>query len=98
MIGLMDILGFRSMEELDEALMVDVTVAAPYPERVRGDYVLKILPEGKRRITIVQGGLRFPTPANEGDQDIHGVVVVNVALVVMVDMNKVRGSGVPILI
>jgi len=90
MIGLRDIFGFRSMKELDEALMVDVTIAVPYPEKVRGDDVLKVLPEGKRRITIVSGGLRFPTPANEGVQDIHGVVVVNAALVVMVDMDRVR--------
>ena len=91
MIGLRDVFGFRSMEELDEALMVDVTVAVPYPERVNGDDVLKILPEGKRRLTVVSGGLRFPTPANEEIKDIHGVLVVNAAIVVMVDMDRFRG-------
>jgi len=90
MIGLMDIFGFRDMKELDEALMVDVTVAAPYPEKVKGSEVLRVLPEGQRRITVVKGGLRFPTPENEGTGDVHGVVVVDVALVVFVDMDKVR--------
>jgi len=90
MIGLRDILGFRNMKDLDEALMVDVTIAVPYPEKVTGEEVLKILPEGKRRITVVPGGLRFPTPANEENKDIHGVLVVNAAIVVMVDMDKVR--------
>ena len=90
MIGLMDIFGFRDMTELDEALMVDVTVAAPYPEKVKGSEVLRVLPEGQRRITVVKGGLRFPTPENEGTGDVHGVVVVDVALVVFVDMDKVR--------
>ena len=90
MIGLRDVFGFRSMKELDEALMVDVTVATPYPEKVRGEEVLKVLPEGKRRITVVLGGLRFPTPTNEENKDIHGVLVVNAAIVVMVDMDRVR--------
>ena len=92
MIGLRDIFHFRDMKELDEALMVDVTVAAPYPERIIGDEVLLVLPEGRRRITVVSGGLRFPTPANELNKDVHGVVAVNVALVVMVDMDKVNSS------
>jgi len=90
MIGLKDVFGFRSMKELDEALMVDVTIAAPYPERVRSADVLKFLPEGKRRIRVVPGGLRFPTPTDEENKDIHGVLVVNAALVVMVDMDKVH--------
>jgi uncharacterized protein (TIGR02058 family) len=90
MIGLLDIFGFRNMEELDDAVMVDVTVAAPYPEKINGDEILRILPEGRRRITVVSGGMRFPTAANVYNKDVHGVVVVNVALVVMVDMDKVR--------
>lgn len=90
MIGLRALFGFRSMEELDEALMVDVTIATPYPEKVAGEEVLRVLPEGKSRITVVSGGLRFPTPANEENRDIHGVLVVNAAIVVMVDMDKVR--------
>ena len=93
MIGLRDILRFRDMKELDEALMVDVTVAAPYPERIISDEVLQVLPEGRRRITVVSGGLRFPTPANELNKDIHGVIVVNVALVVMVDMDRVQSAS-----
>jgi uncharacterized protein (TIGR02058 family) len=93
MIGLRDIFRFRDMKELDEALMVDVTVAAPYPERIASDEILQVLPEGKRRITVVSGGLRFPTPANELNKDIHGVIVVNVALVVMVDMDKVQSPS-----
>ena len=93
MIGLRDIFHFRNMKELDEALMVDVTVAAPYPERIVSDEVLQILPEGRRRITVVSGGLRFPTPSNELNKDIHGVIVVNVALVVMVDMDRVQSAS-----
>jgi uncharacterized protein (TIGR02058 family) len=93
MIGLRDIFRFRDIKELDEALMVDVTVAAPYPERIASDEILQVLPEGKRRITVVSGGLRFPTPANELNKDIHGVIVVNVALVVMVDMDKVQSPS-----
>ena len=92
MIGLRDMFRFGDMRELDEALMVDVTVASPYPERIAGDEVLQVLPEGKRRITVVSGGLRFPTAADELNRDIQGVIVVNVALVVMVDMDKVQSA------
>ena len=89
MIGLLDVFGFRSLKELDDALMVDVTVAAPYPEKIDRDEVLRVLPEGKGQLTAVSGGMRFPTPSNVENKDVHGVLVVNVALVVMVDMDKV---------
>jgi len=90
MIGLRQLFGFKSFEELNEALMVDVTIATPYPEKINMDEVLMELPEGQRRLTVVEGGMRFPTPANREFSDIHGVVVVNASLVVMVDVDKVK--------
>ncbi len=89
MIGLGQLFRFKSFNELNEALMVDVTIATPYPEKVDKEEVLKELPEGQRRITVVEGGMRFPTPANKEFKDIHGVVVANALLVVMIDVDKV---------
>ncbi len=89
MIGLGSLLGFKSLQELDEALMVDVTVAAPNPEKVEGEKVLGVLPEGRRRIRVVEGGLRWPTPGTPEEARSHEVVVVNAAIVVLVDVEKI---------
>lgn len=90
MIGLGQLFRFKGFEELNEALMVDVTIATPYPEKIDREEVLKVLPEGKRRLTVVEGGMRFPTHASKEFGDIHGVVVVNAVLVVMVDVDRVE--------
>ena len=86
MVGLGGLFKFGSFSELEEALMVDVTVAAPNPEKVDGDAVLGVLPEGRRRITVVKGGLEFPAE----EARTHGVVMVNACIVVLVDVDKVE--------
>ena len=55
MVGLSQLFKVKSFAELEEALMVDVTIATPNPEKVDGEAVLNILPEGKRRITVIEG-------------------------------------------
>jgi uncharacterized protein (TIGR02058 family) len=90
MIGLRDICGFQSMEEINDALMVDVTIATPYPEKVNREEVLKVLPEGRTAIKVVEGGVRFPTPADREHASLGGIVVAVAVLVVLVDMDKVR--------
>jgi len=90
MIGLRDILGFQNMQEINEALKVDVTIATPYPEKVNKEEVLKVLPEGRTAIKVVEGGLRFPTPANKEHSSVGGIVVAIAVLVVLVDMDKVK--------
>lgn len=90
MIGLRDICGFQSMEEINDALMVDVTIACPHPEKVNKEDVLKVLPEGRTAIKVVQGGLRFPTPANKEFASLGGIVVAVAVLVVLVDMDKAK--------
>jgi hypothetical protein len=67
-----------------------VTVAAPHPEKVDGDAVLSILPEGRRRITVVRGGLEFPTEETVGEAKTHGVVVANACIVVLIDVDKTK--------
>jgi len=90
MVGLGGLFKFGSFSELEEALMVDVTVAAPNPEKVDGEAVLSVLPEGKRRITVVKGGLEFPTEDTVEEARTHGVVMVNACIVVLVDVDKVE--------
>lgn len=90
MIGLGQLFKIGSFAELEDALMVDVTVATPNPEKVDGDKVLEILPEGKRRINIVKGGIRFPTETTSDEAKTHGLVMVNAVIVVLIDVDKVE--------
>jgi len=92
MIGLRDILGFQNMKEINDALTVDVTIATPYPEKVDKEEVLKVLPEGRTAIKVVEGGVRFPTSVNKEHASLGGIVVAVAVLVVLVDMDKVRAK------
>jgi uncharacterized protein (TIGR02058 family) len=90
MVGLGSLFKFENFSDLEEALMVDVTVATPNPEKVDSDAVLDVLPEGRRRITVVKGGLEFPTNGTLEEAKTHGVVMVNACIVVLVDVDKVE--------
>ncbi len=69
--------------------MVDVTIAAPEPDKVDGEAVLSTLPEGKRRINVVKGGLKFPAESTKDEAKTHPIVMVNAVIVVLVDVDKV---------
>jgi uncharacterized protein (TIGR02058 family) len=90
MIGLGQLFKFTNFSELEEALMVDVTIAAPNPETVDGDSVLEVLPEGRRRINVIKGGIKFPDDSTEEDAKTHSIVMVNAVIVVLIDVDKVE--------
>ena len=90
MVGLGQLFRIGSFAELEEALMVDVTVATPNPEKIDEDAVLSVLPEGKRRLTAIRGGMMFPTPSTAEEARTHGIVMVNAVIVVLVDADKVE--------
>ena len=90
MIGLGSLFKIGSFEELEEALMVDVTIAAPNPEKVDGEAVLSVLPEGKRRINIIKGGMMWPPMSLDPVAKSHEVVMVNAIIVVLIDVEKVE--------
>lgn len=90
MVGLGQLFKIKSFSELEEALMVDVTVATPNPEKVDGDAVLATLPEGKRRISVIKGGLRFPAEDTKEEARIHAIVMANAVIVVLVDVDRVQ--------
>jgi len=75
---------------MSDALMVDVTVATPNPEKIDGDAVLSILPEGNRRINIIKGGMRWPDQSTSEEAKSHGVVMVNAVIMVLVDADKLE--------
>jgi len=88
MIGLRQLFHVSSFQELEKALMVDVTIATPNPDKVDGEAVLSILPEGNRRINVVEGGLRFPAPSTAEEASTNGIVVAIAVIVVLVDVSK----------
>ncbi len=90
MIGLGSLFKIGSFKELEEALMVDVTIATPNPEKVDGEAVLSVLPEGKRRINIIKGGMMWPPENIDPDAKSHEIVMVNAVIVVLVDVEKVE--------
>ena len=90
MVGLSQLFKVESFAELEEALMVDVTIATPNPEKVDGDMVLSILPEGKRRITVVEGGMAFPITSTAEEAKTHSIVMANAVIVVLVDAEKLE--------
>jgi len=90
MIGLGSLFKIGSFEELEEALMVDVTIAAPNPEKVDGEAVLGVLPEGKRRINIIKGGMMWPPASLDPAAKSHEVVMVNAIIVVLIDVERVE--------
>ncbi len=89
MIGLSQLFKANSFSEIEEALMVDVTIAAPDPEKVNGEAVLVTLPEGKRRISVVKGGLKFPNESTRDEAKTHSIVIVNAVIVVLIDVDQV---------
>ena len=88
MVGLGQLFKVDSFAELEEALMVDVTIATPNPEKVDGDVVLSVLPEGKRRISVVEGGMAFPTASTAEEAKTHGIVMANAVIVILVDAER----------
>ena len=90
MVGLGQLFNVKSFSELEEALMVDVTIATPNPEKVDGDTVLATLPEGKRRINVIKGGLRFPAENTREEAKTHAIVMANAVIVVLVDVDRVQ--------
>ena len=90
MVGLSQLFKVESFAELEEALLVDVTIATPSPENVDRDAVLNVLPEGKSRIDVIEGGIRFPAPSTSEEARTHGVVMANVVIVVLLDVDRLE--------
>ena len=90
MVGLGQLFKIGSFSELEEALMVDVTIATPNPEKIDEEVVLGVLPEGKRRLTAVKGGIRYPTPSTAEEAMTQGIVMVNAVIVVLVNVEKLK--------
>lgn len=80
--GLSEIFGIKNLNEM----VVDVTVAVPFPEKVDGSLVLEEIPFGRKSIRAVDGGMRVPGLflPSLGDAD-DSIIVANACVEVSID-------------
>ncbi len=78
LVGLREVLQLTDLEKM----VVRVTIATPYPERVDREALAKALPHGQKQIEVVAGGLLFHSGhanPNMGDKNDE-VIVANAAI------------------
>ena len=63
-------------------MLVNVTIAVPYPETVVREEVLEELPYGTKSINVIQGGIEVPGAEPGRDSTI----VANAAIVVSLEV------------
>ena len=83
LVGLREVLALADIDKM----VVRVTVATPYPERVDREALARALPHGQKHIEVVPGGLLFHSGhANPRMGDTNDeVIVANVAVEVGVE-------------
>lgn len=84
--------GLLEIARLDDVndMIVDVLVACPHADRVDGQAVLDVLPFGRKKIKVVEGGMVAsavyqPELGDASDE----AYVANAAVTVWVDMDRV---------
>lgn len=87
--GLSEILGLKDLDEM----VVDVTVAVPFPEKVDGARVLEEIPFGRKSIRAVDGGMLVPGLflPSLGDTD-DSIIVANACVEVKISQDP-PGTG-----
>ena len=75
--GIWEVAGLNHPNEM----IVEVQIAVPYPEQVRTEEVLAVLPFGQKTITIETGGMVVQGRAIEEFQDKNDEMLIAVASV-----------------
>jgi uncharacterized protein (TIGR02058 family) len=83
--GLKEILGLKELNKM----VVKVKVAVPYPERVRPEEVLAVIPFGQKSLEVVPGGLvaEGMTLPELGDATPE-ILMANAAVTVWVEVGE----------
>lgn len=74
---------FRMVGKTPHDMIVDVTVAVPYPDDVDTGAVAKELPYGTVTVVAVKGGLEVPA-----DSGSDAIIIANAAVLVSLDDGK----------
>jgi uncharacterized protein (TIGR02058 family) len=75
--GIWEVAGLNHPNEM----IVEVQIAVPYPEQVRTEEVLAVLPFGQKTITVETGGMVVQGRALEEFQDKNDEMLIAVAAV-----------------
>ncbi|VXD21424.1 conserved hypothetical protein [Planktothrix serta PCC 8927] len=75
--GIWEVAGLNHPNEM----IVEVQVAVPYPEQVRTEEVLAVLPFGQKKITVETGGMVVQGRAIEEFKDKNDEMLIAVAAV-----------------
>ncbi|MBE9205043.1 Lin0512 family protein [Nostoc sp. LEGE 06077] len=79
--GVWEVAGLNDPNEM----IVEVQVAVPYPEQVRTDEVLAVLPFGRKTITVESGGMvvegrAIPSLNDKNDEMLIAIAAVTVLI------------------
>jgi len=84
LIGVFEVAGLNDPDEM----IVEVQVAVPYPEQVKEEEVLAVLPFGRKSLTVQSGGMMVEGRAIEVLQDKNDEMLIAVAAVtVLIDQD-----------
>ncbi|MEM1393425.1 MAG: Lin0512 family protein [Cyanobacteria bacterium P01_D01_bin.116] len=82
LIGVFEVAGLNDPNEM----IVEVDIAVPYPEQVREEEVLAVLPFGRKSVNVKSGGMVVDGKAIEVLQDKNDEMLIAVAAVtVLID-------------
>jgi uncharacterized protein (TIGR02058 family) len=83
--GLVEVLGVRDMSQIE----VEIQVAAPIPEKVDLEAVMKSVPIGRKTVQALKGGMTVKgLCVPEFGPDCDQIVIANAALTVWVRVEK----------
>ncbi|BBD57856.1 hypothetical protein NIES2109_06240 [Nostoc sp. HK-01] len=79
--GVWEVAGLNDPNEM----IVEVQIAVPYPEQVRTDEVLAVLPFGRKTITVESGGMvvegrAIPSLNDKNDEMLIAIAAVTVLI------------------
>ncbi|NJM20669.1 MAG: hypothetical protein HC836_21365 [Richelia sp. RM2_1_2] len=84
LIGVFEVAGLNDPDEM----IVEVQIAVPYPEQVKQEEVLAVLPFGRKSLTVQSGGMMVQGRAIEVLQDKNDEMLIAVAAVtVLIDQD-----------
>lgn len=84
MCGLMEILNIKDLDDV----IIDIIIASPFPSKINTNEVAKVVPMGKKRINVVNGGMIAPGIYLKRFGETNRIVVAVACVTVVVDTEK----------
>ena len=87
--GLREMLGMNNPNDM----IVEVLIAAPYPEKINENKILRAVPFGKKSLIVKKGGMiargiRIPELGDDNEE----IIVVNAAVTIFMEEETLRSN------